>query len=107
MSYENIIMELIVKGGDAKSKALLAINAAKGGDYLQAETLMQECSRTLIEAHEIQTDMIQDELNGKSTEPVNLLMVHSQDHLMNAILISDLAKEFIEIYKRIDGGERK
>lgn len=107
MSYENIIMELIVKGGDAKSKALLAINAAKDRDYLQAETLMQECSRTLIEAHEIQTDMIQDELNGKSTEPVNLLMVHGQDHLMNAILISDLAKEFIEIYKRIDGGERK
>lgn len=107
MSYENIIMELIVKGGDAKSKALLAINAAKDGDYLQAETLMQECSRTLIEAHEIQTDMIQDELNGKNTEPVNLLMVHGQDHLMNAILISDLAKEFIEIYKRIDGGERK
>ena len=107
MLYENIIMELIVKGGDAKSKALLALGAAKKGNYSEAERLMQDCSQILIEAHEIQTDMIQDELNGKSREPVNLLMVHGQDHLMNAMLISDLAKEFIELYKMVNGGVRK
>lgn len=107
MLYENIIMELIVKGGDAKSKALLAIGAAKKGNYSEAERLMQDCSQILIEAHEIQTDMIQDELNGKSREPVNLLMVHGQAHLMNAMLISDLAKEFIELYKMVNGGVRK
>lgn len=107
MSYENIIMELIVKGGDAKSKALLAIEEAKKGNYSEAEKLMQECSHTLIEAHEIQTELIQDELNGKADEPVNLLMVHGQYHLMNAMLISDLAKEFIEIYKIVNGGVKQ
>ena len=32
MSYENIIVELIVKGGDARSNALLAIRAAREED---------------------------------------------------------------------------
>ena len=32
---------------------------------------------------------------------VGLIMVHSQDHLMTAILFKELAKEFIDIYKRL------
>ena len=39
MSYENIIVELIVKGGDARSNALLAIRAAKEGNFSEAEKL--------------------------------------------------------------------
>ena len=36
MSYENIIVELIVKGGDARSHALLAIRAAREGNSSEA-----------------------------------------------------------------------
>ena len=99
MSYENIIVELIVKGGDARSNALLAIRAAKEGNFSEAEKLMQECNRQLVEAHEIQTDMIQEELNAEEKRAVDLLMVHGQDHLMNAMPVRDLAVEFIELYK--------
>ena len=99
MSYENIIVELIVKGGDARSNALLAIRAAKEGNFSEAEKLMQECNRQLVEAHEIQTDMIQEELNAEGKRAVDLLMVHGQDHLMNAMTVRDLAVEFIELYK--------
>ena len=79
MSYENIIVELIVKGGDARSNELLAIRAAKEGNFSEAEKLMQECNRQLVEAHEIQTDMIQEELNAEEKRAVDLLMVHGQD----------------------------
>ena len=91
MSYENIIVELIVKGGDARSNALLAIRAAKEGNFSEAEKLMQECNRQLVEAHEIQTDMIQEELNAEEKRAVDLLM--------NAMTVRDLAVEFIELYK--------
>ncbi|STP56888.1 PTS system lactose/cellobiose-specific transporter subunit IIA [Enterobacter hormaechei] len=40
-----------------------------------------------------------DEGTGKL--PVNLITVHSQDHLMNAMVIQDLAGDMIELYRRI------
>ncbi|MEX1761416.1 PTS lactose/cellobiose transporter subunit IIA, partial [Escherichia coli] len=51
-------------------------------------------------AHTIQTQLIGlDEGTGKL--PVNLITVHSQDHLMNAMVIQDLAGDMIELYRRI------
>jgi cellobiose PTS system EIIA component len=51
-------------------------------------------------AHKIQTQLIGlDEGSGKL--PVNLITVHSQDHLMNAMVIQDLATDMIELYRRI------
>jgi PTS system cellobiose-specific IIA component len=37
----------------------------------------------------------------KGPGPVNLITVHSQDHLMNAMVIQDLAGDMIELYRRI------
>ena len=51
-------------------------------------------------AHKIQTQLIGlDEGSGKL--PVNLIIVHSQDHLMNAMVIQDLATDMIELYRRL------
>ncbi|MDO4277499.1 MAG: PTS lactose/cellobiose transporter subunit IIA [Lachnoclostridium edouardi] len=101
MSYENIIMELIVKGGDARSSALMAIKAAREQDFEKAGYLMEECGKAIREAHQIQTTMIQNELNGAGSCHIDLLMIHGQDHLMNAMTIRDLAEEFIEVYKQL------
>lgn len=95
---EQLIIELVVNGGNARSKALEAIEAAKNGESDIADSLMKECNQTLGEAHKKQTDIIQAEARGEHT-PVTLLMVHAQDHLMNAMTVRDLAKAIIEIYK--------
>ena len=39
-----------------------------------------------------------DEGCGKLT--INLITVHAQDHLMNAMVIRDLADDMIELYRR-------
>jgi cellobiose PTS system EIIA component len=36
---------------------------------------------------------------------VTLLMVHSQDHLMNAITFRDLAGEMVDLYKQLSEKE--
>jgi PTS system cellobiose-specific IIA component len=33
---------------------------------------------------------------------ITLLTIHSQDHLMTSITFNDLAKEVIDIYKRLE-----
>jgi len=99
MNIEMIVMKLVVNGGNARSTAIEALRAAKVGDFKKADELMEEADTILKEAHEIQTEMIQNELNGNKVE-VGLLMVHAQDHLMNAMTVMDLCKEMIDILRK-------
>ena len=98
---ESIITELVVNGGDARGKALLAIRAARENDMEKAELLMEECGKALNAAHEFQTSLIQETLNGEEEAGASLIMVHGQDHLMDAMVVRDLALEMIEMYRVI------
>lgn len=97
-SMECIIMNLVINGGDARSYALEAIRAARKKDFDKADELIRECELAIGKAHITQTELIQKEAGGKHIE-VQLLMVHAQDHLMNAMTVKDLAIEIIELCK--------
>lgn len=94
-------MELVVKGGNARSKALEAITAASEGKFDLADEKMQECKDFLEEAHGFQTEMIQAEAAGNSQCEVSLMLIHGQDHLMNAMTVRDLAQKMIVMYHKI------
>ncbi|MBV8043130.1 PTS lactose/cellobiose transporter subunit IIA [Pluralibacter sp.] len=97
---ESIIMELLVNAGAARSSALTALQLARKGDFEGAQKAMDESHDFVKHAHTIQTQLIGlDEGTGKL--PVNLITVHSQDHLMNAMVIQDLAGDMIELYRRL------
>ncbi len=96
---ETTIMELLVNAGAARSAALSALQMARKNDFDGAEKAMAESHDFVKQAHKIQTQLIGfDEGTGKL--PVNLITVHSQDHLMNAMVIQDLATDMIELYRR-------
>ena len=46
---------------------------------------MEECAKALTAAHEFQTSLIQETLNGEEESAASLIMVHGQDHLMDAM----------------------
>lgn len=98
MEMEQIIMELVVNGGMARSLAIEAIRNARQGNFDEACKLMKESAETLSKAHEVQTELITKEAGGEHME-VQLLMVHAQDHVMNAMTVYDLAVEIIELLK--------
>jgi Phosphotransferase system cellobiose-specific component IIA len=100
---EELIIQLIVNGGDARSRAMEAIRYAKAGDLAKARELIEQSGECLNKAHILQTGLIQNEAAGNKTE-VTLLMVHAQDHLMNAMTVRDLAKEFVDMYEKINKG---
>ncbi|KAF1304869.1 MULTISPECIES: PTS lactose/cellobiose transporter subunit IIA [Enterococcus] len=95
------IMGLIMYGGNAKSDAMEAIQAAKKGDFELADQKIVDAEASLVEAHHSQTNMLTQEAQGNHIT-VTLLTVHSQDHLMTAIAFTDLAKEIIDLYRRLD-----
>ncbi|MEC6748687.1 PTS lactose/cellobiose transporter subunit IIA [Marinilactibacillus sp. XAAS-LB27] len=94
------IMGLIMHGGDAKSNAMEAIHAAKEGDFKAADEKLKLADDALIQAHHSQTGLLTREASGDSVE-MSLLMVHGQDHLMNAITFKDMAVEIIDLHKRL------
>lgn len=96
--HEEIIMQLITNSGDARSSCLKAIRAARKGEFDEADALLIKTKEFLAKAHKTQTSLIHNEMQGNHF-PVSLLIIHAQDHLMNAMTMRDLAVEMIEILK--------
>lgn len=102
MSQEQLeaVMGLIVNAGNAKSDAMEAIQAAKNGGFEEADEKLKAAEAALVEAHHAQTKLLTAEAKGE-TLPITLLTIHSQDHLMTSITFNDLAKEVIDVYRRL------
>ncbi|NRY61706.1 PTS lactose/cellobiose transporter subunit IIA [Clostridium beijerinckii] len=98
LSMDQVVMELVVNGGHARSKSMEAIKAARKGDIEFAKEKIKEANEALNKAHNFQTSLIQKEAAGEEVG-ISLLMVHAQDHLMNAMTVRDLAKEMISMYE--------
>ena len=98
-SEENIF-HILLHGGNARSLAMEAVHDAKSGNWQAARQKIGQAEAEIRKAHRIQTAWIQQEAGGERKE-VTLLLVHAQDHLMNAITVKDLAVELIDLYKRM------
>lgn len=96
---EEIVGNLVVHGGIARSSCLEAIKCARQGDFEKADELMSEAQAELNQAHNYQTAQITKEMSGEGTDNTPLLMVHGQDHLMCAMVVYDLANQMIGILK--------
>ena len=101
MNIDNVVMELIVKSGEAKSQAMEALSHARCGDFDQAEKSLADSREAGRLAHKMQTALIAAD-GGEGKVPVSLLLVHAQDHLMNSMLAQDLAEEMVRIYQRLE-----
>ncbi|MFD2627821.1 PTS lactose/cellobiose transporter subunit IIA [Oceanobacillus kapialis] len=100
MNTEEISFHIILHGGNARSCAMEAMRFAKDADFTSASEKIKEAKKELGKAHRFQTDLIQGEAKGERKE-VNVLLVHAQDHFMNAMTITDLANEMIEVHRRL------
>lgn len=102
--YE-VAFKIISVAGNAKSSCLMAIRESREGNFDEAAKLLAEADGDLHQAHDFQTKMLQDEARGNAV-PLNIILVHAQDHLTGAILVRDLADEFIEINKRLTNADQ-
>ncbi|WP_459836503.1 PTS lactose/cellobiose transporter subunit IIA [Clostridium carnis] len=96
---EEIVMTIIINGGNSKSYVMEAIEEAKNNNFDKARELIKKADEELKKAHAIQTELIQNEARGEKIT-IELLMVHAQDHLMNAITVRDLGEQFVNMYEK-------
>lgn len=93
------IIRLISIAGDSKAKSFEALKCVKTREFARAKELLKE-SRTLdLEAHNIQSHLITQELNQEEASEISLLMVHAQDHYMTSQLARDLIETLLSIFE--------
>ncbi|WP_435236749.1 PTS lactose/cellobiose transporter subunit IIA [Psychromonas sp. PT13] len=97
---EETVMELIINAGESRSCAMQALYAAKAGNWDEVDGLLAESTAASKRAHTVQTSLIgMDQGTGKV--PVNLIMVHAQDHIMTSMLARELIEELIEVHRKL------
>lgn len=62
------------------------ISEAKQGHFKEAEELLKSAEEKLNQSHVAQFDLIQKEAEGERV-PVNIILVHAQDHVTMAIIV--------------------
>lgn len=96
----DIAFNLIANAGNAKSAALMAIEAAREFDFLEADARLKEAEQEMQQAHLAQTKLIHQEASGNLVD-VNIILIHAQDHLTMAMMAKDNAEEFTHLYKNM------
>lgn len=102
MNREEITLlgfEIVSYAGEARSKLLDALKAAQNGEFEKAEELVKSANSSIVEAHHAQTSLLQKEAAGEDLA-FSVTLMHGQDHLMTTLLLKDMMKHMIELYKR-------
>lgn len=103
---ELICFQIISASGGAKSAYMAALEAAKEGDYEEAEKMIKEGDEMLNQGHAPHATLVQQEAAGNSPE-VSLILIHAEDQMMGAESFKAMVEEFIEVYKQLEALKAK
>jgi cellobiose-specific phosphotransferase system component IIA len=105
MELEEKLTDIISLSGAVKKEFLQSVKLAKKNNFEEAKETFEKADEKLIKAHLKQTELINQEANGEKVES-SLLLTHAQDHLMTALLLKEMASEFIDLYKIVKTTEK-
>lgn len=97
---EEVSLELIIRGGNARNEAYQALKAARAGLFEEAEAHLEKAEKEIEGGHQVQTSLLQSGEEGAKTK-ADLLFVHAHGHLMNAMTEKALIAEMVELYKKL------
>nr|WP_176545125.1 PTS lactose/cellobiose transporter subunit IIA [Bacillus sp. AFS041924] len=101
MTIEQTAFQLILHAGNAKSSLMEAMQAARAGNIEEANSKIEEAKIELNHAHHAQTSLIQGEARGENVQ-LSILLIHAQDHLMNALTMRDLVLEILFLHEKLN-----
>ncbi|MFV0555973.1 MAG: PTS lactose/cellobiose transporter subunit IIA [Lactovum sp.] len=97
---EEMSMTIIANSGEARGLAFEALKLARDDkNFEKAKEIMKQANDYAVIAHKAQTELLVAHARGEIVG-VDILLIHSQDHLMNSMLAIDLIEEIIKICEK-------
>lgn len=96
--FELTSLEIISETGLARSFYIDAINAAKKGNFQEADRLLSVGEKHFVLGHTAHTKLVQKEAAGEPVQ-INILLSHAQDMLMSAETFKLIALEIIDLHR--------
>ena len=93
-----VAFQIIMHAGDARIASEEALKALHTFDFEAAKKKVDESFDCLLQAHQIQTDLIQKEAAGEKYE-ISLIFNHAQDTLMTSMTQCRLTRELCTLYE--------
>lgn len=102
---EEYIFNIIGFSGMAKYYASEALKSAREGNFKESEKLFKKSDEEFSKAQDAEGALAKNR-NEVSKECDELILIHSQDHFMGTMTYRELAKEMIEMSKKINELEK-
>lgn len=100
MDLNQVACMIIANAGDSKSYSLAAIEAAKHGEFEEAEILLKKSSEALLKSHEAHTNILIGEANEADFK-MTFLLVHASNHFSIAETSREFAETIVNIYQEV------
>ena len=97
---QGVAFQIILESGDARTIVHEAFELMRQSNYEQADEKLAQANEAIIRAHGSQTDLLK-KFAGGATFEIDILMVHSQDHLMTTMTLREVAIEMLHLYRKI------
>lgn len=98
---EKQIFEIIIHSGTARGKIYEALEKVRNNDSQnEIDELLAEAKDEMVLAHNVQTKLITDEINGDTK--ITLLLIHAQDQLMTTMSEQALIEQMIIMQQEIN-----
>lgn len=91
-------MGILTYAGDARVDAKKALQAVQAFDFTNAQESIDQAVKNITQAHQAQTQIIQNEARGTKYEYC-MLFNHAQDTLMTINSEIELVKELVKTFK--------
>lgn len=101
LNFETISFQIISFSGEAKGFAMNAIQLAKEKKYEEAYKMLEDADQSMIKAEKAHMDVVVAEANGEKFN-IPILFIHAEDQLLTTQTIMLMAKEFVELYKKVN-----
>ena len=102
---EEYIFNIIGFSGMAKYYASEALKSARKGNFEEADEFLKKSDEEFSKAQDSEGALAKNR-NEVSKECGELILIHSQDHFMGTMTYRELAKEMIEMSKKINELEK-
>lgn len=104
MDINQVAMEVIMNACTGRDKVEQAIKCMVESEFEEAREMLNEAEKDILKAHVAQTQIIQSQAAGESTE-YSLLFIHAQDTIMTSNselrIIQNLLPVFMNQEKQI------